>query len=239
MNPATDPDIRFPGGLAKALVLSMDDGPVQDRRLVELLERHGIRGTFHLNSGRLGQPGHVAPEEIAALYADHEISTHTVSHPYLDSLSQAEITAQMGADRAALSRLSGRDVRGHAYPFGAYNATVIQVLNKLGIAYARTAGQTRDFGLPDDPLAWDPTCHHSAAGELADAFLALPDQSPALFFIYGHSWELDSGEPTNSWAYMETLAQKLGGRGDIWYATAIQVADHVRALRPPGNQRFP
>jgi len=235
MDSAGCSDFQFPAGVGKALVLSMDDGPVQDRRLVELLGHHGIRGTFHLNSGRLGRPGYVTPEEVASLYAGHEVSTHSVSHPYLDSLSRAEITAEVGDDRAALSRILGRDVRGHAYPFGACNATVIEILDEIGIAYARTADQTRDFRLPDNLLTWNPSCHHSAAGELADAFLALPDHNhnPALFFTYGHSWELDSGEPTNSWAYMENLAHRLGGRNDIWYATAIEVADFIRTIQPP------
>jgi len=230
-DPAQHADFLFPGGFGKALVLSMDDGPVQDRRLVELLGRYGIRGTFHLNSGRLGQPDYVGSEEVASLYAGHEVSTHSVNHPYLDSLSRAEIAAEVGDDRTALSQLLGRNVRGHAYPFGARNAAVIEVLGELGIAYARTADQTRDFRLPDDLSTWSPTCHHSAAGELAEAFLALLDKRPALFFIYGHSWELDAGEPTNSWAYMETLLQRLGGRRDIWYATALEVADFMRAIR--------
>ena len=47
----------FPGGKRKALVLSYDDGRVEDRRLVEIFNRHGLRGTFHLNSGNLDQPG--------------------------------------------------------------------------------------------------------------------------------------------------------------------------------------
>jgi len=230
-DPARCSDLLFPGGLGKALILSMDDGPVQDRRLVELLGYYGIRGTFHLNSGRLGQPNYVAPEEVASLYVGHEVSTHSVSHLYLDSLSKAEIAAEVGDDRTALSQLLGRDVRGHAYPFGARNATVIEVLGELGIAYARTADQTGDFHLPVDLLAWNPSCYHSAAGELVEAFLALPDQSLALFFIYGHSWELDSGKPTNSWAYMESLMQRLGSRSDIWYTTAIEVADYVRTIQ--------
>jgi len=228
--PPSYADFRFPGGTGKALILSMDDGPVQDRRLIELLGRYGIPGTFHLNSGRLGQAGHIAPEEITSLYAGHEISTHSVNHPYLDSLSRTEIAAEIGDDCAALSRLSGRDVRGHAYPFGAHNAAVVQVLRELGIAYARTADQTLDFRLPDDPLVWHPSSHHSAAAELVDAFLAQPDDTLTLFFIYGHSWELDSGAPTNSWAYMEDLAQRLGGWNDLWYATAIEVADYLHAV---------
>ncbi len=230
VEPARFSSFVFPGGVTKALVVSMDDGPVQDRRLVELLNRHGIRGTFHLNSGRLGEPGHVSPDEVASLYAGHEVSTHSVSHPYLDSLSRAEITAEVDFDRSVLSLISGGDVRGHAYPFGAYNSEVLEVLRELGFAYARTASPTHKLRLPGDPLAWNPSCHQSAAGELVDAFLARADTELALFFIYGHSWELDAEEPANGWAYMESLAQRLGGRSDIWYATAIEVADYIQAM---------
>jgi peptidoglycan/xylan/chitin deacetylase (PgdA/CDA1 family) len=221
----------FPGGVAKALVISMDDGPVQDRRMVELLQRCGIRGTFHLNSGRLGQSGHVSADEVAALYAGHEISTHSVTHPYLDSLSRAEIASEIKGDRAFLSQILGRDARGHAYPFGAFNATVIDVLRSLGIVYARTATPTGGFRLPGNLLAWNPSCHHTAAGDLADAFLSRQESELALFFIYGHSWELDSGEPRNNWSYMASLLERLGGRSDTWYATAIEVADYVHAVR--------
>jgi peptidoglycan/xylan/chitin deacetylase (PgdA/CDA1 family) len=231
IDPARFSGFLFPGGVTKALVLSMDDGPVQDRRLVELLNRHGIRGTFYLNSGRLGQPDYVSADEVASLYAGHEVSTHSVTHPYLDSLSPDEIATEVDFDRAVLSQIWGDEVRGHAYPFGARNYAVIEVLRRLGFAYARTASSTGRFALPSDPLAWNPTCHHSVASSLVDAFYAAPDSSLALFFIYGHSWELDAGKSTNSWAYMESLAQRLGGQSDIWYATAIEVADYVCAMR--------
>lgn len=230
LDPSRFSAFLFPGGVTKAVVLSMDDGPVQDRRLIELLNRHGIRGTFHLTSGRLGEPGHVSPDEVAALYDGHEVSTHSVSHPYLDSLSRAEIAAEVDFDRSVLAKVFGREVRGHAYPFGAYNAAVVGVLRDLGITYARTASPTHGFRLPADPLAWNPSCHHTSAGNLADSFFARPDSELALFFIYGHSWELDAEEPTNGWIYMDSLVGRLGGRSDVWYATAVEVADYIRAL---------
>lgn len=230
VDPARFDGFLFPGGVAKALVVSMDDGPVQDRRLVELLERRGIRGTFHLNSGRLGQPDHVSADEVASLYARHEVSSHSVNHPYLDSLSRPEITAEIHEDRSVLAQISGRAVRGHAYPFGAYNDEVLEVLRDQGIVYARTASQAYGFSLPADPLVWNPTCHHTRAGDLADSFIGLGEGVLSLFFVYGHSWELDAGEPKNNWAYMESLARKLGGRNDTWYAGAIEVADYVRAI---------
>ena len=50
----------FPGGKHKVLTMSYDDGRLEDRRLVELLNRYGISGSFYLNGG---QP---RPERIPA-----------------------------------------------------------------------------------------------------------------------------------------------------------------------------
>ena len=42
---------RFPGGCDRAVTLSYDDGVEQDARNIELLKRHGMKGTFNINSG--------------------------------------------------------------------------------------------------------------------------------------------------------------------------------------------
>ena len=43
--------ICFPGGKFKALTMSYDDGREADKRLIKLFNKHGIKGTFHLNAG--------------------------------------------------------------------------------------------------------------------------------------------------------------------------------------------
>ena len=48
-------EIIFPNGKSKAFTMSYDDGTIHDRRLVEIMNRYGIRGTFNLNAGFLGQ----------------------------------------------------------------------------------------------------------------------------------------------------------------------------------------
>ena len=45
----------WPEGKERALTLSYDDGVQQDRRLVALLRKYGVKATFNLNSGRLGR----------------------------------------------------------------------------------------------------------------------------------------------------------------------------------------
>ena len=72
----------FPGGKHKALTMSYDDGRLEDRRLIEIFNRNGIRGTFHLNSGLwAGDARRIQPEEIAELYRGHEVACHTATHP--------------------------------------------------------------------------------------------------------------------------------------------------------------
>ena len=44
----------FPGGKHKVLTMSYDDGQIHDRRLIEIFNKYGIKGTFHLNSGLMG-----------------------------------------------------------------------------------------------------------------------------------------------------------------------------------------
>ena len=76
----------YPGGKKKALTMSYDDGQVHDRKLVEIFNRYGIRGTFHLNSGRFDTDVFLKSTEIRDLFEGHEISAHTLNHPYLTIL---------------------------------------------------------------------------------------------------------------------------------------------------------
>ena len=42
-------------GKKKAVTFSYDDGISQDIRLIEILNRYGLKATFNLNSGLFGQ----------------------------------------------------------------------------------------------------------------------------------------------------------------------------------------
>lgn len=45
----------FPDGKRKALTFSYDDGNEEDVRLIGLMNRYGLKGTFNLNSGLLSR----------------------------------------------------------------------------------------------------------------------------------------------------------------------------------------
>ena len=225
---------RFPGGKPKALVLSYDDGSEHDRQLVELLSRFGLRGSFHLNSGTLGDPHRIARDEVRLLYRGHEVSCHTVNHPDLTQLSNEEIRREVHADRIALEELSGGPVRGLAYPFGRYDARIMATLPELGIEYARTVISTDDFAVSENWLRWETTCHHNLAMELGRRFLDIDDRAMRLMYVWGHSYELDgfmAEDKSKNWSYMEQFCQLMHDRPHIHYATTIDIVDYLNAVK--------
>ena len=222
---------RFPGGRHKALTLSYDDGSIHDRRLVEIFNSGGVRGTFHLNSGMFGPPGKVGAEEVAALYAGHEVSVHTVNHPTLATLPPDLIAAEIRDDRRNLESLVGYPVRGMSYPNGSFDDRILRMLPSLGIEYARTVIPSNVFDLPADFLAWTPTCHHKDdLMERAEKFVEPSRWNPLeLFYVWGHSYEFDR---LKNWDLMEKFCKKVGGRSDlVWYATNIEIVDYINAVR--------
>ena len=213
-------------GKKKALTMSYDDANVADRRLVEIFNQYGVKGTFHLNSG-LFSDWTVTPEEIPALYAGHEISAHTLRHRFMDCIPREEIFDEVLEDRRRLEKLSGYPVCGASYPQGAYNSEVVEAVRMLGYRYCRTCVSTGKFNLPDDFLLWHPTCHHKEALEYVEKFKKTT-RPLALFYVWGHSFEFDK---KNNWDLIEQFCDELGGDPDTWYATNIEIYDYVSALR--------
>lgn len=117
-------------GKMKALTFSYDDGVFQDRRLLKIFNKYGLKGTFNLNSDMLGSAtafffgGMTIPRvvprasEIEALYRGHEVAAHTLTHAMLPNLSDEDVIREVENDRLALSEIVGYDVVGLAYPNG-------------------------------------------------------------------------------------------------------------------------
>lgn len=219
----------FPEGRRKALIMSYDDGVIQDRRLVEIFNRHGIRGTFHLNSGHFDTPGKLSASEIKSLFAGHEVSVHTVTHPHLPHLPNEGIIREIMEDRRALEALVGYPVRGMSYPGGGYDDRVVALLPSLGIEYARTCLNQESFLLPDDFLRWPASCHHRRAMERAAQFKAVPaGWGMQVFYVWGHSYEFDHQD---NWDMIEKFCATMAHDPGVWYCTQIEMVDYVQAAR--------
>lgn len=220
----------WPGGRVKALTMSYDDGSIFDRRLVEVFNVHAVRGTFHLNSSRLGKENCLAAGEVKGLFAGHEVSAHAVSHPYLPDLPPTLLAREILEDRKALEALVGYPVRGLSYPYGFYDEAVVAALPGLGVEYARATVSHYEFAPPLNPLVWQPTCHHKDKRlmELTQTFLST--ETPrrlTLLYVWGHSYEFDRDK---NWDSIEQFCLAAGNRPDVWYATNIEIVDYIRAL---------
>lgn len=231
--------MRLKDGKSKVFTLSYDDGVVQDIRLVEMMDRYGIKGTFNINSAlyipedtvREKYYGRMKLSEAKQLFcgSGHEVATHAYHHPDLRQLRPEDITREVWEGRKAAEAEYGTIVRGMAYPYGTYNADVLDALRLCGICYSRTVVSTNKFDFPDNWLAWNPTCHHNNPKlmDLAERFVNSQGWCK-LFYVWGHSYEFDNDD---NWQIMEELFRLVGQREDVWYATNIEIYDYVKAYQ--------
>lgn len=227
--------LRFPGGKAKALTFSYDDGVEQDIRLIDIFRKHGMKATFNINGGQFSPEGKVFPEgqvhrrmsasQVKATYTEDvcEVACHAYTHPLLTACSSAVVCNQITEDRKALEAMFERQIHGMAYPFGPTNDTVVDVCRMCGIYYSRTTVSTEKFDMPMDWLRLPATCHHKNPRlmELADKFLSMEvSKMPQLFYVWGHAYEFEGAD---NWYVIEDFCEKMAGKDDIWYATNMEI----------------
>lgn len=227
-------------GKKKAITFSFDDGVEQDARAIEILDCYGLKGTFNLNSGCFGREGNpwvvgnqraerriVTADAVQDRYKNHEVAVHTVNHPNLTELTDAEVIFQVDSDRKRLEELVGYPVKAMAYPCGGVNnddRVAGLIKTHTPIRFARTITSTYAFDLPNNLLRYDPTVYYREAEvmfDLAEKFLALQTDKPQVFYIWGHTYELDGTDI--SWEKFERFCKLIAGKEDIFYATNSQV----------------
>ena len=217
--------LRYPGGLGKAVTLSYDDGCRHDVRFSETITRAGLKCTF--NATLISQ---LNADEMKENFLDrgHEIAVHSYSHPHLEELPPAEAAYEILEDRKCLEEQFGGIIRGMAYPYGTYNDTVVEILKNSGILYARTVVSTKKFDIPTDWLRLPATCHHNSSDlmPLAEKFVKYDREKPALFYLWGHSYEFDDND---NWDVIENFCEYIGGKDDVWYATNIEIFEYMEA----------
>ena len=221
----------FPGGKRRAVTFSYDDGHPNDARLVGLLNKYGIKATFHLNGKSFRDADDETVAALRARYAGHEIASHTLNHSWPSRQAAPSLLGEVLEDRRILERIAGYPVVGFSYPCCSYGADTAATLRAAGILYARTVSATDDFDFPRDFMLWDPTCHQRNPKTAADVerFLRNID-SPwerQYLFIWGHSHEFRTEE---DWQEIERLYQTIGNNDKIWYATNAEVYRYLAAL---------
>ena len=225
-------------GKKKAITFSFDDGVLQDIRAIEILDKYGLKATFNLNSGKFGTKNPyesngrvvertlIEPTQVKELYKNHEVAVHTVGHFNLTELPLSCVTWQVEKDREMLESLIGKEIRCMAYPCGGVNnndEVAETIKNTTKIRFARTITSTYSFDLQENLLRFNPTVHFKDKGlfDLAEEFIALKTDEPKIFYIWGHTYELDATD--GAWEQFEEFCKLISGKEDIFYGINQEV----------------
>jgi peptidoglycan/xylan/chitin deacetylase (PgdA/CDA1 family) len=131
-------EYMFEGGdlPAKPVVLTFDDGRASQWNAVLALNARGMTGVFFI----LGGGNALSDGQIRQIVAQgHEIASHTMSHPQLSRLSDAQLVDELVRSKQVLEAKYGVPIRYLAYPYGDYDARVINAASAAGYAGALAA----------------------------------------------------------------------------------------------------
>lgn len=229
----------YPNGKPRAFNVSYDDGALQDVRLINLLNRYGIKGTFNLNSHLMEiefewthESGLVIkrlPKNIASnLYNGHEIASHTLTHPFMDNLSEKEIMHELKTDKINLEKIFGKNIKGFAVPFEYYSDLIEKCVRNCGFEYARISEEAHSYTPTKDFFKLKAGVFHLDPNldSYIDDFISTEEEL-AFCQIAGHSYDLDT---ENMWDKIENVFKKVSVDNNILPMTTIEFVDYIKAM---------
>lgn len=125
---------------ARPVVLTFDDG-YEDlyTTAYPVLLAHHFKAVSYVVSGFLGSPRYLTQPQLLEMDAHGiQIGAHTVSHVDLTRLSADELRHQVLDSKTTLEALLGHPVLDFCYPFGAYAAAVVDMVQAAGFETATT-----------------------------------------------------------------------------------------------------
>ena len=124
----------------RPVILSFDDGwENQYVNAFPLLQKYGFTATFYVVTGYLDHQNFMTVAELKTMIAaGMTIGCHSRTHPALTGLGSAGLQNEIAGSKAWLEQQLGVAVTTFAYPYGAYNATVVAATKAAGFRTART-----------------------------------------------------------------------------------------------------
>ncbi len=132
---------------ARRIALSFDDGPSRETcgKILEILERYGVRATFFV-VGRCA--GEDEGDVRAIAEAGHEIGNHTWSHANITRLSEEGLRREVKKTEEILLRITGKRPVLFRPPEGAWNERAVAILKEMGYTTVLWSVDTRDWTKP-------------------------------------------------------------------------------------------
>jgi peptidoglycan/xylan/chitin deacetylase (PgdA/CDA1 family) len=135
-------------GRYPSLRITVDDGNQSDIALaLPALKRHKLDASFFVISGRLGQPGSLAPADVRSLvHSGMTVGSHGMWHRPWQSLDDRQLREELADAAAMIADASGQSVTEASCPFGSYNRRVLKAACRCGFSrvYTVDGGPTRN-----------------------------------------------------------------------------------------------
>ena len=224
---------------------SWDDGSILDLKLGELLTKYSLKGTFYIPnySNRVTA---LQKDEIRELAAVHEIGAHSITHPHLTMIPQAEAKTEIQGSKLYLEAVLGKKIRMFGYPFGEFNEDTKSILRTCGFIGARTV-KFNGLCTTCDPFEFGVAVtavnsRKDYTGEILQYFPSIPIQSLSdwegraktlfdlalerggVWHLWGHSWQI---EENNDWEKLDRVLNYISNRERVMYAGNGETIDAV------------
>jgi peptidoglycan/xylan/chitin deacetylase (PgdA/CDA1 family) len=130
---------------------SIDDGHPSDMKAAELLNKHGMNGTFFIPVKNSEGSPVLSRAQLLEIGVRFEIGSHTFDHLFLKNADAPTAQYQIEAGKSRLEDMIGREVDGFCYPGGKYGRQHINMVRSAGFRYARTT-ENLCFSVGERPL---------------------------------------------------------------------------------------
>lgn len=132
---------------AKPIIISFDDGWEEQYTVAfPILKKYHLIGTFFVYTRPIDHAPYMTWAQLQEMSAaGMDIQAHTLTHPHLRALSPDEAMKEIADSKSIIETRLGKPVVAFDYPFGEYNASIIDMLKRAGYESAVTlaAGYTQ------------------------------------------------------------------------------------------------
>jgi peptidoglycan/xylan/chitin deacetylase (PgdA/CDA1 family) len=124
---------------SKPIVISFDDGYLSHyTHALPVLKALGWHGVLNLEINNV-RPGDLTASQVRALIdAGWEVDSHTISHPDLTTIGDAQLQQELAGSRRYLKKHFGVPADFFCYPAGRYDARVVAAVKAAGYRAATT-----------------------------------------------------------------------------------------------------
>lgn len=117
----------------KPVILTFDDGYADNyTNLFPLLQKYNVKATVFVITNLVGNAYYLTEAQIQEM-ADSglvSIQSHTLSHPYLDSMNIDEQRVELEESKLQITRLSKREPFVLCYPTGRYDSDTLEIIGE-------------------------------------------------------------------------------------------------------------